>query len=250
MPRLYNIKMMTFNVHQLLHLTKSVRELGPLWAHSAFVFESGNGRLVNCVTAAKGVPLQILERLCMAQEVELLPLTLSVSPHVKAVCDKMTKHRLVQVSCEVDGATMLGQAKLVSNLAACEEEALVEAGYSSTFLVGEYFRFVYQGNIYTSRQYTRERKSNSTVMIGLDSVFYVIERIVEVSTPSKTCFMLCKEIVTIEDGGYPSHVQECFISQSNIIKALPFSMISTGCILVDLGSKVFVCKLPNRIERD
>ncbi|KAG0444238.1 hypothetical protein HPB47_014018, partial [Ixodes persulcatus] len=41
--RLYNTKMMTFNMHQLLHLAKSVRDLGPLWAHSAFVFETGNG---------------------------------------------------------------------------------------------------------------------------------------------------------------------------------------------------------------
>ncbi|KAG0417140.1 hypothetical protein HPB47_005858 [Ixodes persulcatus] len=40
--RLYNTKMMTFNMHQLLHLAKSVRDLGPLWAHSAFVFETGN----------------------------------------------------------------------------------------------------------------------------------------------------------------------------------------------------------------
>lgn len=72
-----------------------------------------------------------------------------------------------------------GQAELVSNSAACEEEALVEAGYSLPFLVAEYFRFVYQGNTYTSRQYTRERKSNDTVM----TVFYVIERIVEVSAP-------------------------------------------------------------------
>ena len=35
---LYGIAAMTFNVHLLTHLTKSVQMWGPLWTHSAFVF--------------------------------------------------------------------------------------------------------------------------------------------------------------------------------------------------------------------
>jgi hypothetical protein len=31
------------NVHGLLHLPESVSDIGPLWAHSCFPFESGNG---------------------------------------------------------------------------------------------------------------------------------------------------------------------------------------------------------------
>ncbi|XP_064462710.1 uncharacterized protein LOC135373439 [Ornithodoros turicata] len=41
---LYGEAFMTFNVHALLHLAASAKFLGPLWAHSAFVFEGGNGR--------------------------------------------------------------------------------------------------------------------------------------------------------------------------------------------------------------
>ncbi|EEC06074.1 conserved hypothetical protein [Ixodes scapularis] len=43
---------MTFNVHQLLHLPKAAEQLGPLWAHPAFVFEGGNGEIVKSVTSA------------------------------------------------------------------------------------------------------------------------------------------------------------------------------------------------------
>ncbi|KAG0444676.1 hypothetical protein HPB47_013520, partial [Ixodes persulcatus] len=39
--RLYGAAAMTFNLHQLLHLAEAVRQLGPLWGHSAFEFESG-----------------------------------------------------------------------------------------------------------------------------------------------------------------------------------------------------------------
>ena len=44
--RLYGPKFITFNVHQLLHLPQSVRQWGPLWAHSVFPFEDWNGRLL------------------------------------------------------------------------------------------------------------------------------------------------------------------------------------------------------------
>lgn len=63
---------MTFNMHQMLHMASSVRDLGPLWAHSAFVFEGGKGKMLNIVTAAKGVPLQILNRFCTEKKMEHL----------------------------------------------------------------------------------------------------------------------------------------------------------------------------------
>lgn len=62
---LYGEFAVRFNVHQLLHMAKSVRMMGPLWATSMFPFEGGNGRLVKLISAAKGVPLQIAERLVM-----------------------------------------------------------------------------------------------------------------------------------------------------------------------------------------
>ncbi|XP_072141938.1 uncharacterized protein, partial [Dermacentor andersoni] len=50
---LYGVKSLTFNVHLLQHITSSVKNFGPLWSHSAFVFEGGNGTLLKHVTAAK-----------------------------------------------------------------------------------------------------------------------------------------------------------------------------------------------------
>ncbi|KAL1454735.1 hypothetical protein MTO96_043680 [Rhipicephalus appendiculatus] len=55
---LYRQRCMSFNVHQLLHLAEAARQFGPLWAHSAFAFESSNGDLVKLVNAAKAVPAQ------------------------------------------------------------------------------------------------------------------------------------------------------------------------------------------------
>ena len=51
---------MTANVHNLLHLTDCIRELGPLWAFSCFHFESQNGALKSLVHGTQQVEKQIM----------------------------------------------------------------------------------------------------------------------------------------------------------------------------------------------
>lgn len=58
--KLYGKQHMSFNVHQTLHLVQSVKDWGPLWCHSAFLFESFNAVLLNMVKGTQGVPMQIL----------------------------------------------------------------------------------------------------------------------------------------------------------------------------------------------
>lgn len=57
---LYGKRAMTYNLHQLLHVAKSVLDWGPLWAHSAFVFEAGNREALQTIKFAKGVTQQIV----------------------------------------------------------------------------------------------------------------------------------------------------------------------------------------------
>lgn len=45
MKALYGEENVTFNCHQLIHLTESVQNWGPLWATSTFSFERNNGNL-------------------------------------------------------------------------------------------------------------------------------------------------------------------------------------------------------------
>lgn len=56
---LYGLQNMTYNVHLCLHLAQSVRDWGPLWAYSAFTFESYNQRILKMIKSTQGVPLQI-----------------------------------------------------------------------------------------------------------------------------------------------------------------------------------------------
>ena len=48
-PKLYSLHMCTHVTHSLIHLTKCVCNLGPLWCYSMFEFESMNGQLKSLV---------------------------------------------------------------------------------------------------------------------------------------------------------------------------------------------------------
>lgn len=63
---------MSFNVHQLLHLTESVHHWGPLWCHSRNLFESGNGNCVGMVHAANGVVSQICRNLSIKESLRVM----------------------------------------------------------------------------------------------------------------------------------------------------------------------------------
>ena len=57
---LYSEGKETINVHSLLHLADGVRNLGPLWTHSCFPFESYNGNLLKLFHGTQNVELQIV----------------------------------------------------------------------------------------------------------------------------------------------------------------------------------------------
>lgn len=55
----YGEENMTMNVHLITHIVESVKNAGPLWAQSAFAFESYNGRLLKYVNGNTDVLCQI-----------------------------------------------------------------------------------------------------------------------------------------------------------------------------------------------
>ena len=51
---------MSANVHGLLYLTDAVKNIGPLWCHSCFPFESANGDVLKLFHDFQGVEKQVI----------------------------------------------------------------------------------------------------------------------------------------------------------------------------------------------
>ena len=69
---MYGQSAMTSNLHILLHIAQSVVDWGPIHNHSGYVFEAGNGKILEHVHAAKGVINQICRNIRINQSITIM----------------------------------------------------------------------------------------------------------------------------------------------------------------------------------
>ena len=110
--KFFTLKSMTFNVHQLLHVCKSVKNWGPIWAHSAFAFENGNHELLQFIKCGKGVILQILRLINMGHSISILQNKVfsEESKIAKKYCSECLRHE-VKNSFKLTDNTYFGKGK-------------------------------------------------------------------------------------------------------------------------------------------
>lgn len=161
---------MTFNVHALQHLGNCVRSLGPLWAHSAFVFEGGNGDIVRLVFAAHGLPQQITERVIMIQKLHQLMKSPLLSYSEKEHCETLIGYQPLKSALNVCNVTLLGKGKEQA-LNSHERETLMHSYGICITQVIEYERFIMRRQVFHSTTYKRASKSDTT-FVKTESGFY------------------------------------------------------------------------------
>lgn len=70
-PRLYHIRYLGINVHQLIHLPDEVINLGPLWVYSCFFLENFNGKINKFFHGTQCVALQICSAASMFMQIPI-----------------------------------------------------------------------------------------------------------------------------------------------------------------------------------
>lgn len=237
---LYGQRCMSFNLHQLLHIPQAARNFGPLWAHSAFTFEHGNGQIVKLVKAAKGAPQQILERVIMSQELQIALSSTSFPSKVKELCLDLLGHPRTQSAQYVGGACMFGSPKAVSSLS-CEEYDTLRSLVNHVPCVHEHFRFLYLGTIFHSERYRHSRK-NSSVFESTSGMFFTIKRILvasdNASPANQRVILLCGKVIPQDTpAGFPAHIYQCFFSLACTLLPLSMCDIAKPCVLYHLAVK-------------
>ncbi|KAM7303204.1 hypothetical protein ISCGN_013185 [Ixodes scapularis] len=212
--RLYGDTAMSFNIHQLLHLPEVARHFGPLWGHSSFVFEGGNGRLVKLMTGASGVPLQIVERVVKQQQLKSFLASPLVSDSVTRLCRDMLGYAKLENALHVDDVCLLGYPCQITTP---QEVKSALMGQVCPEMAMEYNKLAYKGHILHSTSYKTATRSNSSVVeCDEDGRYFVITNIISVS---KRAFSLCKKVVLAESGDFPCAHQRvlCFDGPSNVL---------------------------------
>lgn len=112
---LYGEEYVTFNIHTLLHVVQSIRMAGPLWATSAFTFESTSYHLKQQVSGAKGIDDQICKKYLRKN---LLKWQADIHKNSE-VCRQYHKHlftdRIHSTSAKIVGEILLGNGRSTDN---------------------------------------------------------------------------------------------------------------------------------------
>lgn len=239
-PTLYQDAALTFNVHQLVHLAKSVRMTGPLWMTSTFPFEGGNGDLLKLVSAAKGVPQQIAERCVMREALQSLLRMVALPPFLKGQQLAIAGKKAGQEQSGVLGAP-LPPSPLEGHV-----EQLITALVGPLVAVAEYLRVRIKGVIIHSAKYKRPERTCSEYVESSDGKLC---RVLGIFGVNGDVVLLCQELISeqsftpfiFEVEHPPTNVGLCVLWQKDIV---------SPCLYMDLNSKAFLAKIPNLYERD
>nr|XP_042895059.1 uncharacterized protein LOC107451905 [Parasteatoda tepidariorum] len=255
----YGTAAMTFNVHQMLHLASSVRDLGPLWAYSAFVFKDGNGKMLHLVTAAKGVPLQILNRFAMGKKLEHLFNQKDNSEKVSRFYEGLHSYNLLK-NCRTlgNGVHLLSREKVSKTFNATERQAYIDAIGAVPDVVSEYARVILNSRMYHSEEYTRAGRTDNTVVklqSNYGSEYVKIEKFVVMTVDNiLQCHILCRELlapVQVAPATYmPRHIKEHKLTPKEHSILVPVEKIRHICAVVEVDSFLYVCEIPNFHEKD
>lgn len=246
MGNLYGDVSATFNVHQLLHLGKSVRMFGPLWATSTFPFENGNGHVLRLVSAAKGVPMQIAERCIMRETVEAARCTVplvSFSDHTISLLEPR-RNSLFQNS-------VLGipqpQGELLVDFQTVWKNKL---GFIPD--MQRYLRAQVGQIIIHSVKYTCAKKTCSSYVKMLDGKYCKVLDIFSFTDRTKKIALFTQVLISSTQQLVPNaHIVQCVTPPptQNLCLYLGDDVCSQ-CVFIKVGNDSYICEVPNKHERD
>lgn len=227
----YGNAFMTFNVHTLLHMVKSVRKNGPLWATSAFIFESNLFYYKQNITGPKGVINQVVNRTLRRNAFQNY-LNMSKIKNSWDFCKTILNNRK-EVSTNFircnDGAVLFEESSINS----------VNHSHHTT----TYNRCIFKNIMYHSIQYTKSGKTDNAHVylhnnkIGKILSFRLHENVtfIEVRTASLIQFDNLSHIWKVSE----------FEGRSSII---PLSSIISKIIFISVDETEYACIQPNTFE--
>lgn len=222
---LFGKEHMVMNIHLLKHLVESVRDLGPLWSHSAFPFERNNGVLLNKVNGTTDVLLQISSKYCLSK---------SVVDHGISMRKVKSNHR---------EKILLGRSvKLVEkSLRLVNVESLKGVDLSNIEL-SVHKRIKLRNKIYTSTSYTLPKKS-ADYFIGLENGMIGKAKFYFESNDKMFVVMEEFEMVDTID-----HISRIEATRRNILAQI--NMIQEKYVYLKVGMKQFIALAPNPYENE
>ncbi|KAH9374913.1 hypothetical protein HPB48_022962 [Haemaphysalis longicornis] len=242
MSTLYDDESLTFNVHQLLHLSKATRMFGPLWGTSTFPFEDGIGQALRLVSAAKFVPVQVAERCIMRESYHTLERQIALPARLASAkndldpgCKKWFQTCVLGVPHDA-----VGMPECFMNLFVNRHTAVPELSRYSRAQVGR--------AVIHAADYLAPKKTCSCYVKMQDGRYcYVLG----IYAGSGLIYFHCQSMVispctfdlpqTVCCEHPPSQENHCLYSSNDVL---------AQCVFISVGNVSYLSELPNSQEKE
>lgn len=233
---------MTYNIHLLLHMEKSVLNLGPLWHHNTFIFENENHFILKMQKSPTHLALQIARRYMFEKSLSLLDKKLNKSNGFNIFCERYLTGRL-KTTFKVNGCTLIGKGKNYE-LNKNEQELFKTARNCRSFN-----KFICNSNRFTSSNYRVCQKINDSLIVLKNGEIGIIKNICYFDTEAnEKIYIFYEEIIKLgkyfhETSQVTVHdIEKCKLSQN--LRLCEPEMILQPCILTKIQDQYYVIKIP------
>lgn len=231
---LYSKSAMTYNVHQLTHIAETVKDWGPLWAHSGYPFECGNGKLLTFIKAAKGVPHQVTRCIAIRQnEMYLKSLVFAKSTKMvefyNCLSSKNVKKTVKSCSLRYFGAP------------ACVTDLRFKRELKLSDDVTIYKRMTKDLCLYSCKS---NRRSDNSFAVMKNNRYVKISYFLY-GEKSLQEYIVCRLVKTRNLFTGQLHSIKKVINVDDNEIALKTEDIDKICVFVTVGNDLYICAVPN-----
>lgn len=268
---LYGQRYMSANVHLLLHLPNTVRQLGPLWVYSCFYFEGQNGTLKSLVHGTQHVEKQVInsfsyfKNLSVAVEkffTEHSNLDFDVLKHLQSNYGHKipANNKLIASNVYALGKPLKGA--IDSLLDDSEMQALQQVMNVSRALIEIFSRIVFHNITIHSCQWNNKgtmKQNNATVAYARSGKveYGIIEKIAVISIddgPTAIAIIRKLDHRPFQQSYTVPHIFACTIPTEHYdVVAVKVEDVYGPCVFMafaDVPDTVYVAVLANLLERD
>ncbi|XP_046396470.1 uncharacterized protein LOC124163543 isoform X1 [Ischnura elegans] len=234
--QLYGEYEMTYNMHQLLHIAESVRRWGPLWAHTAFPFESFLGKMKRLLKASKGVPQQIFRNLELGISKAVILDNVSCGENVKNFCERIGNGTFPSCSApHHSDITLLGKSTPYYG-------AMIN-GLPDNCTMIEYGQCILYGIRIEKNVHENLKKTNDSYVELVDNTFGVCKNILACKNTTNDCYIVVQRMMTEDVQGV------CHLKRINGIRelvAVESYKIKCSALNVKTSSGEYICSIPKK----
>lgn len=162
---------MTFNLHSVGHLCKSVLETGPMTGTSAFVFENGIFNFKKEITGPRSVSHQITKKFLKKKMLLSRLDYLTTSSQCKHFCQELFRHDDVKDFLKLsEEITLIAKTRISVQT----ENEIKNFMNDNSIVINVYKKCIYKKIVIHSKDYTRTTKTNDTyIQLQSDEVIHI-----------------------------------------------------------------------------